>query len=300
MIKPNALKPFDNVGIVSPCFSFTQEERAVVETALSARSLTPKYGKNIFSLNDSYCGTVAERAQDFNEMISDRNIRMILFEGGEVSNEIIPFLDYEAIKMNPKIICSYSDSTSILNVITQQTGLVTYYGQSWRGAIYSSYNQYWFNQFFQGNTVPLYKTAKGLQSLHGGIATGKLIGGYLLNFSLLMGNPYFTFNCNEKYLLFLEDNICFNGPAPVSRYLSNIAQSTFFESVAGVIIGNYSTENNPEFTHVIQRFATDWDIPFVKCDDFGHGEFQAVFPIGATAELNADIGTITFSESFVL
>ena len=46
--------------------------------------------------------------------------------GGNNSNNIFEYLDYELIKKNPKIICGYSDITSITNIITAKTGLVTF------------------------------------------------------------------------------------------------------------------------------------------------------------------------------
>lgn len=298
MIKPSALKKGDTIGIISPCFSFAEDEKAIVEQSLLHRGYGVKYGKNLFSLSDSYCASAKERADDFNAMISDDDVSMILFEGGEVSNELIPLIDYESIKKHPKIICSYSDSTSILNVITCRSQTVTYYGQSWRGSMYSDYNLDWFNMAFCRPERPVYKTAKGLRCYCKGKASGRLIGGYLLNFSLLMGNPYFSYCQEEKHILFLEDNIAFNSPPAVSRYLSNIDQSDFFKTVSGVIIGHYSPDFNYDFDFVIKKFADKWNLPVVKCEDFGHGEYQAILPIGQTVELDATAEKITFLESF--
>ena len=51
--------------------------------------------------------------------------------GGYTSNELLPYLDYELIAKNPKIICDFSDFTALANAITAQTGLVTYYGPAY-------------------------------------------------------------------------------------------------------------------------------------------------------------------------
>lgn len=67
---------------------------------------------------------------DFNSMIADDDVRMLLFGGGEVCNEILPYVDYENIVKHPKIICSYSDGTTLLNAIHSKTGLITFYGAS--------------------------------------------------------------------------------------------------------------------------------------------------------------------------
>ena len=46
--------------------------------------------------------------------------------GGNNSNTVFEYLDYEGIKKNPKILCGYSDITSITNIISAKTGLVTF------------------------------------------------------------------------------------------------------------------------------------------------------------------------------
>jgi len=48
--------------------------------------------------------------------------------GGMNSNSLLPYIDYEAFKKNPKIIIGYSDVTAILLAIYEQTVINTYYG----------------------------------------------------------------------------------------------------------------------------------------------------------------------------
>ncbi|MDR8413242.1 LD-carboxypeptidase [Nonomuraea sp. 3-1Str] len=48
--------------------------------------------------------------------------------GGYNSNELLPFLDWELIRANPKILCGYSDITAVQNAILARAGLVTYSG----------------------------------------------------------------------------------------------------------------------------------------------------------------------------
>ncbi|MDQ9752315.1 LD-carboxypeptidase, partial [Acinetobacter baumannii] len=60
-------------------------------------------------------------------MFADKEVDMIwCAKGGENSNTTFEFLDFELIKNNPKIICGFSDITSITNIITERTGLVTF------------------------------------------------------------------------------------------------------------------------------------------------------------------------------
>ncbi len=52
--------------------------------------------------------------------------------GGFNSNSTFDYLDFEVIKNNPKIICGYSDPTSLINVIYAKTGLVTFHGPNFK------------------------------------------------------------------------------------------------------------------------------------------------------------------------
>lgn len=65
-------------------------------------------------------------------MIADDSVQMLLFGGGEVSNELLPYIDYALIREHPKLICSYSDSTTLLNAIHFMCGLPVFYGASVR------------------------------------------------------------------------------------------------------------------------------------------------------------------------
>ena len=67
-------------------------------------------------------------AEDSNSMAREKEVKMVLFGGGEGGEEVLPYLDYSAIRAHPKFYVSYSDGTSILSAITRKTGLVTYYG----------------------------------------------------------------------------------------------------------------------------------------------------------------------------
>lgn len=300
MLKPKRLCAGDTVAVISPCFATPAERLPDISKTIENLGLKARFGKYVTAVTDGYCASAHERAEDFNSAVKDKNIKMILFDGGEVCNELLPLIDYAAIEKNPKIICSYSDGTSLLDPITAKTGLVTYYGQGTLSTLYSQYNRDCFKSAFFENAVLSYKTARGLKKIYGGTASGRLIGGYLLNFSLLCGNPYFTFDGNTDYILFFEDNIAFNGAPAVSRYISNIEQSGLWKSIKGILAGNYSSTENEEFDRLLKRFADKWRLPFIKCDDFGHGEFQAILPIGLDCEINADRGTIEFKESFTI
>ena len=132
MIIPNKLKKGDTIGVVAPSNPIVGDN---IEEIMKAKEMVEKDGfkiefsKNLFSNTCGYSSTAKEKAEDINYMFSNKNIKMIwCAKGGENSNSTFEYLDYNLIEKNPKIICGYSDITSITNIITAKTGLVTFSG----------------------------------------------------------------------------------------------------------------------------------------------------------------------------
>lgn len=76
--------------------------------------------------------SISSRVADLHAAFADPSVDVILATiGGSNSNELLPYLDYDLIAKNPKIICGYSDTTALLNAIYAKTGLVTYMGPSY-------------------------------------------------------------------------------------------------------------------------------------------------------------------------
>jgi len=80
-------------------------------------------------------------------MFKDKEISAIFCAmGGFYCNSTFDYLDFETIKNNPKIICGYSDPTSIINVISAKTGLVTFHGPNFK-TLSSEETDYGYNEF---------------------------------------------------------------------------------------------------------------------------------------------------------
>ena len=126
----NILKKGDIIGIISPSHVAEKDRYLPFFNTLNSIGFNVKEGKNLYKNTYMYLASELEKADDFNEMILDNDVKMILFGGGNGVNELLPYIDYENIKKHPKIICSYSDGTSILNAIYSKTCLIVYYGQS--------------------------------------------------------------------------------------------------------------------------------------------------------------------------
>ena len=124
------LRRGDTIGIIAPS---QVPDRAVYEEnirCLERQGYRVKRGRNLYKATYGYLAAETERAADLNAMAADDEVKLILFGGGEGAAELLPLVDFAAIKAHPKLFLSYSDGTSLLAAIYLNTGLVTYYGQT--------------------------------------------------------------------------------------------------------------------------------------------------------------------------
>lgn len=247
-----------------------------------------KYSKNIFSDTFGYSSSPKEKAEDINEMFKNKEIKMIWFaKGGENSNSIFEYLDYELIKENPKIICGYSDITSITNIINQKTGLVTFSGTNFK-TIATDETNYSLEQAlnrFVNKSAKIGNENEQYKIIQPGQAEGKLIGG---NLSLLRGLVAGKYNVNfENKILFLEELGYETGPTLVSNYLYFMKQNGVFEKINGIWLGNYEHESGISLEKIVEDVLDgNYNIPIIKSDNFGHIEKKIVIPIGVNARIN--------------
>ncbi|GHU35587.1 peptidase S66 [Clostridia bacterium] len=290
------LKIGDTIGIVCPSHVADPVRHKRSITVLEPLGYKVKIGKNVYKDTYGYCAGADERADDFNEMVADKDVKMVLFGGGQGAAELLPLIDCDAVRCNPKLFCSYSDGTSIINVIHAQTGLVTYYGcmpGAFNDLRYYDLQQF-TQHFVEGNGSRLFLSDSEWRTINGGVCEGELIGGYLPLFGMLQGNKYFDYDKSKKYILFLEDHEKFSSVGAVATYLAFIEQSAVMQSVSGVIFGHYSDAPSETLFGVFERFAKRNNIPAVYTDDFGHGTKHAIFPIGASARLDTITHTLEF------
>jgi muramoyltetrapeptide carboxypeptidase len=291
----NTIKNGNIIGIVSPSHVAEKERYARFFNVINSIGFNVKEGKNLYKNTYGYLASEQERADDFNEMILDDEVKMIFFGGGNGGNELLPYIDYENIKKYPKIICSYSDGTSILNAIYNKTGLIVYYGQS--PGIFGDLRYYDYIQFFSNfvnGPAKQFISNRKIKIIVPGKCDGIIIGGYTVNMALLIGSQYFSYNRDNKYILLLEDHEKFSRPEHIHAYISHIEQNDFIKNVTGLIFGHYSENEYPELNQCLERFGKRHKIPVIMNDDFGHGINHGIFPIGCHVEMDTNNETLKF------
>lgn len=94
-----------------------------LDITLRKIGLIPVWSSHIFAKDSFRSGTGKERADDLMKFYEDGEIGAVFdISGGEVANEILPYLDFDVIKKNRKLLWGYSDLTTVLNAVYAKTG----------------------------------------------------------------------------------------------------------------------------------------------------------------------------------
>ena len=291
MIIPKRLEKGDVIGVVAPSNPIIGDNIEEIERAkeiITELGYKVKYSKNLFSNTNKYSSTAEEKAEDINEMFADKEVKMIwCAKGGENSNSTFDYLDYNLIKKNPKIICGYSDITSITNVINAKTGLVTFSGTNFK-TIATDETEYSLMEIIkrlERGSLELGTSIDSYATIRSGCAEGELIGG---NLSLMKGLVAGKYAVNFKNkILFLEELGIETGPALVSNHLYYMKQNGIFEQIKGLWIGNYTHESEIKLEDILlDTIKDEYNIPIIKSENFGHIERKTVIPIGTKAIIN--------------
>ena len=291
MIKPKKLNRGDIIGVVAPSAPIVginieqlEDARKIVEKD----GFKVKYSKNLFLNTNGYSSTAKEKAEDINEMFKDKEVKMIwCAKGGASSNTTFEYLDYELIKNNPKIICGYSDITSLTNIITEKTGLVTFSGTNFK-TIATDETDYSYKEAikrFVNGSLAIGKSGEEYKTIQEGIAEGELIGGNLNLISGLVSGKY-SIDFKDK-ILFLEELGLETDPEIASNSLYYMKQNGVFDIIKGLWIGNYEHESGFALEKIVKDVLEDeYKFPIIKSNNFGHTETKTVIPIGTKARID--------------
>lgn len=290
---PSKLKIGDTIGVVapsSPIIGDNIDELNKAKEIVERSGFKVKYSKNIFSNTNGYSATAREKAEDINTMFADNEVKMIwCAKGGNNSNSTFEYLDYELIKKNPKIICGYSDITSITNMITEKTGLVTFSGTNFK-TIATDETDFSYKQAlsrFVDCSLEFGPENEEYITIQKGKAEGELIGG---NLSLTRGMVAGKYSLDfTGKILFLEELGFETDPEATSNNVYYMKQNGVFYKIKGLWIGNYEHESGIALEKIIMDVLDgEYKFPIIKSNNFGHIERKTVIPIGTKAEINTD------------
>ena len=292
---PSKLKKGDTIGVIAPSNYIEKDDLEYINASIAlmeASGFKVKFGKYVFENTLGYGTSPEKRATDINWAFKDDEVKAIMcVKGGEDSNTTLDYIDYEMIKKHPKIICGFSDNTSILNAIHEKTGLVTYHGPTFK-SLTSWETGYAYKQFiktFAESTESLImgEPEDEYTIIQAGQATGELVGGNLSLFTKLVCGKY-AVNLQDK-ILFLEELGFEAAPEMVNSNIYYLKQNGVFDRIAGLWIGNYEHPSKISLEKIIMNAVGDeYKFPIIKSDNFGHIDKKIIIPIGTKAEINTN------------
>lgn len=284
---PARLKRNDTICLIAPCNVAQPSKYTAFIAGLEHMGFRVKTSKHLYAQGYGYAATKQQRLDDLIDALLDEEVKMILFGGGQAGNEFLKDLDYSLFIKHPKIIASYSNGTALLNAITLNSGLEVYYGQ-FPGvfANISAFDRQHFEAMFLEKTDSFLK-CNPWQSITEKEAEGILIGGYTDLVALLLNNPFYLRDPNQRYLLFLENHEKFQTAGTICSHLAWIEQSPWIDQISGLLFGCFSPIENSILMDGLERFGLSHNIPVLYCNDFGHGDHHGILPIGRKATLSS-------------
>lgn len=335
IIKPQKLKKGDKVAIVSLSWGGAGDHVIQDRYILAKKRLESDFGLEVVTMPHALKGTefVANhpelRAKDFMDAFKDSSIRAIFSAiGGSDTIRLMPFIDYEIIRNNPKIFLGYSDST-VNHFMMLNAGVQSYYGPSIllefaeNVAMHDYTVEYIKKALFSDTPMGEIKAAKnwttehlpwdnpannqiqrtmtldnkGFEVLQGsGCVSGRLIGGCVEVFDWLRGTELWPdLDKWQNSILFIETSEETITPDQLLWILRAIKATGALDVIAGVFMAKpYNEKYYDEYKDVLLTvFSKEWKnskLPIMYNGNFGHTSPMHPMPYMQMAKMDLDKG----------
>lgn len=342
LIKPPRLRRGDKVATVSLSWGGAGDKDLLWRYNLGKKRLEEEFGLEVVEMPNTLKGTdylynhPEKRAEDLMKAFSDPLIKGIFScIGGEESVRMLPYINFNIIKNNPKIFIGYSDST-ITHFVCLKANLSSFYGASILAEFAENikifdYTDYWIRKVlfddrpigeiqateeWTGERIEWFESNKslsknmmknaGYEFLQGkGIVKGPLIGGCIEVMEMIKGTLLWPSNETfEDVILFLETSEEKTDPGYIEYWLRNYGSQGILQKVKAVIFGKpYQEKYYEEYKYSIMKIISElklFDLPIVYNMTFGHNQPMACLPYGAMAEIDCDNNTFSILESGVI
>lgn len=339
MLKPKRLKKGDKVAIVSLSWGGLGDEKFIHKLDIAKERLERVFGLEVVCMPNALKGSdfldkhPELRARDMMDAFRDPSIAMILCAiGGDDTIRLLPYIDFEVIRQNPKIFMGYSDTTSN-HFMLYKAGLTSFYGPSAmvefgeygkmmdytekavRDILFTGWDSYeltsspeWTDEHINWSEETRHLSRKmkpetrGYEVLHGsGKATGHLLGGCIDVFTMINGTAIWP--SRQKWqgaILFWETSEEKPTPEFVKYALRGLAAQGILSGINGIMVGKPKDETYyEEYKKSILKVIVEeekLDIPIFYNVNFGHATPIGIIPMGIQAELDCECKSIRFLE----
>ena len=316
IIKPKRLSEGDTVGLIAPGSLLSEEELKESVENLKSMGFKPVYTDRILARDGYLAGTDEQRSADVNEMFARKDVNgIVAARGGYGCTRILPMLDYDTIKKNPKVLVGYSDITALLYGIYKETGLVCFHGPVGIST-FNDFSDFYFKNvlMFPHESITMYNASSDsyrgeaykTTTIRSGTAEGELAGGNLSLVVSVIGTPY-DVDTGGK-IVFLEE--VGEEPYRVDRMITQMIEAGKFDKAAGIMLGVFSNcvskskesgiNNSFSVLEVMFDRLFKLGIPVVYGMSFGHITNKFTLPFGLKARLDTLDQTLTLLEPAVI
>lgn len=281
MITPPYLKPGDRIGIVSPAKTidpvFVENAVKMIEK-LGYETLPGKY---VLGQHNYFAGTDEERTTDFQQMMDDDSVRMILCSrGGYGSARVIDLLDFRKFMAKPKWIAGFSDITVFHAHVFALFGI-----ESLHAAM---------PLYFPENGKPnkpvemLFKAASGEKPEYEvtahklnrpGFARAPVVGGNLSILTSLLGSRSDMSTAGR--ILFIEE--VGESLYRLDRSMTTLRRAGKLDELEGLLVGGLTVmeDSNVSFgktaKEIVAEAVSKYEYPL--CFDFPAGHMEENYPV---------------------
>jgi len=310
---PEFLMKNDVIGICAPSAGIGRklDEHLRSLDNIKNHGFKVKESKSV-RVNNIRSTTAKKRAQELDELVSDKKVKMVASAaGGEYMYEILPYMNFENIEKNPKWYTGMSDSTNMLYIITTMCDIATLYGQNASRLEEVNRPTEDFFKIISGNLIKQksYKKYLTYKDYHDYIYNyhdvkwvakkdmvieGRLIGGCFEVIEKILGTQFdYTINFTEDYK---DDGIVFffdiysMDPNNVYLTLLQMKYAGWFKYCKGVL---FSRVAMPQESIITYKQAFDkalGKIPYIMEMDFGHTDAGMTLINGALVKVNYSNG----------
>jgi muramoyltetrapeptide carboxypeptidase len=314
VVRPKRLKPGDRVGLVAPASAnFRSVDIEIAQDVARAFSLEPRLGAHVRDRHGYLAGRDADRAADVNAFFADPAVSAIFaIRGGWGCARILPLLDWDAIRRNPKVVTGYSDVTGLHCGLQALTGLVTFHAptllsgwpafsaENFRRVVFGAEAVTMANP--PGDEERLVQHENRTRTITQGRARGRLLGGNLTVLTALVGSAYLP--AFDGAILFLED--VNEEIYRVDRMLTQLRLAGVLGRLRGFVFGSCSKCDPGEgygsltLEEVLDEHVRPLGIPAYEGAMIGHQDRQFTVPVGGEVEMDAAAGTIRMLEPAVV
>lgn len=301
MRKPRALRPGDQIRVVSPASPLQPEQAERAVLLLEAQGYRVSFGAHAYDRTAYLAGTDADRAADLQEAFADPDVAAVLCSrGGYGCARLLEHLDLDTIADSGKMFGGFSDITT-LHLALNRRGLVTFHMPMLLSL--SVDREPWVIESFCSilrGADPIPVAAKRAETLRGGIAEGVLTGGCLCLLTDSLATPD-ALEAEGKILL-IED--VDENPHRVDAMLTHLRNAGVLQGAAGIVFGEMTGTDDRfdekigagSWRDIVRDRVSDLEVPMVCDFPFGHMRTMLSLPLGVRARLDADAGMLRLVE----